>query len=729
VSRKKRRKQYAVSSAPKTGQGKPNREEQLDRPWRFSLFAMIAIGVLGSIVYSNTFDVPFVFDDENNIVQNEEIQVSEFDLGQFYNAAMHSRAPRPVAFLSFALNHYFHEYELAGYHFVNLVIHLINGMLVYFLASYTYRLILGGNHGALDTSNDRTVGWLSLFAACLFVAHPMQAQAVTYVVQRMTSLSTMFYLSALLLYILGRLNTSKQKLLWVACFVSGLLALGSKQIAITLPVVILLYEWYFFRDLEGQWARRGAKYLIVLAVVLGGISLIFLGTSPWQHLVDGYDIRDFTMGERVLTQFRVVVWYLGMIVWPLPSRLNLIPYISTSHSLFDPITTLLSILTVGGFLGLSIYLARRQRLVSFCILWFFINLALESSVIALEMIYEHRVYLPMFGIVLAVPFLLQKAFAKQPALVSVLAVVMVLALSRGSYVRNEDWRDEEGLWTDVMSKNPYSHRAYSSIGNIRWQSGRHDLAIPYFNKSIELKSDYAKSYNNRGNCYSEIKKYDLAVADYAKAIQLDPQYVTAYANRGSVYGETKQYELAVKDYNKALELNPNYAPAFYNRSLVHSRMGNFDLAIKDISVALEYKPDEPGLLSARAGYHWKQGNLKQALSDYQATIELDSNKMPDLQRLAWLLSTAPDAEDRDGKQALEYAQQALRLPTGKNVDCLEALAAAYAEIGNYSEAVQWQAKAIERAPENRRLLFRKRLELYLSKQPFHHRKPNKQTEK
>jgi tetratricopeptide (TPR) repeat protein len=718
VSRKKRRKLATDSIA------KPSQQQQAEPnadSWKFSLVALVVICVLGTVIYSNSYDAPFVFDDENNIVQNQKIRITELNLGTMYDtvvAGMHE--PRPVAYLSFAINYYFGEYDLPGYHLVNLIIHLINGILVYFLASLTYRLLLGGCRGKLDDSNRETVGWLSLFAACLFVAHPLQTQAVTYIVQRMTSLAALFFILSLLLYVLGRLNKVKrnQWLLWAGACVAFVLSLGSKQIAITLPVIILLYEWYFFRDLDKPWAQRGMKYLVVLAIGLGAISLLFLGTSPWQVLVDGYDIRDFTMGERVLTQFRVVMMYFGLILLPLPSRLNLNHYISTSHSFFDPITTLFSMLAIFGILGLSLYLARRQRLLSFCILWFFINLVLESSIVALEMIFEHRVYLPLFGVVLLVPYLLHQMLAKIPRFEMVVAVLLVLSLGRGSYLRNEVWNDATKLWTDVITKNPHSHRAYDSRGNFRWVAGQYNLAIADFSKSIELKPDYAIAYNNRANSYAEQKKYALALKDYSNAVRYDPDYVAAYANRGSLYGETRKYDLALADYKKSLELAPTYAPAYFNRSVVYSLLGNYESAVADISKAIELNPNVPDLHSKRALYYRKLFNFNAAIEDYQKVVELQPEALSDIRNLGWLLATAPNEEDRDGKLAMEYANHACELTQWKNTECLQVLAAAYAETGDFLEAVQWQSKALELAPQSRKPTARQRLELYLRKQPY-----------
>ena len=749
---------------------------------------MLVIIVLGTAIYSNTFDVPFLFDDLNNIVDNQQIRVAEFSPAKFYNAAIESRAPRPVSYFSFALNYYFGGYDVSGYHAVNLLIHLLNGILVYLLATLTFRLSLGGNQGKLDTQNSQSVNWLALFAACLFVAHPLQTQAVTYLVQRMTSLATLFYLLSLWLYIHGRLNQSPKirRWYWVGCLFAGLVALGSKQIAVTLPLVIALYEWYFFRDLNKQWAVKNTNYLAVVFLILGAIAFIFLGSSPWQHLVEGYEIRDFTMSQRLLTQFRVVIMYLGLVVWPLPSRLNLLYHVPVSNSLFDPVTTLISLLAIVALIGLAIYLARKHRLYSFCILWFLLNLVLESSVVALEMVYEHRVYLPMFAIALAVPFALHKLFAKTPVATMVVAAILVLAMSRGTYLRNEVWRDATLFWSDVIAKNTHDHRAFIGRGNEYRQNAQLDLAIADYTKAIEIKPDYTESISNRGICYSDLKKYESALKDFNQAIQLEPDFAPAFANRGKLYQRQGKHQQALNDFDKAIEIAPSYDVAYYNRAIVHSILGQHQQAVEDLSKTIQLAPESADAYNNRAIAYRELGQPKLALQDYNQAIQinpqdaydynnrgvthrelgnsaqaiqdftqaisllpnypvayqnrgtdylqlkqydraladfnkalaLQPNHAPNCKNLAWLLATSPVAHQRNGKRAVQLAQKACQLTDWKAPICIDALAAALAETGDFAEAVQWQTKLVNLAPAHLKPELQHRLKLYQAEKPF-----------
>ena len=264
------------------------------------------------------------------------------------------------------------------------------------------------------------------------------------------------YLATFVLYIYGRAaETSRRRFtLWAAGLACWILAMGSKQIAATLPLVVVVYEWFFFQDMSSRWVKRNAKYGLLALVLLCLMAWIYLGNQPWETLTAGYARRDFSLGERLLTQFRVVMFYLSLLVYPHPSRLNLTHHMVTSQSLLQPITTLISMASIFGLLGLAVYLARRQRLASFCILWFFINLVIESSIIPLEMVFEHRLYLPMLGPALLASWLLFVAFRRRPRWAVGIAVAASLLLATGSYQRNPVWTDAVTLWTDAVNKSP-----------------------------------------------------------------------------------------------------------------------------------------------------------------------------------------------------------------------------------------------------------------------------------
>jgi hypothetical protein len=209
----------------------------------------------------------------------------------------------------------------------------------------------------------------------------------------------MFYLLSLVLYVKGRLSTGRSRVLYFGGVVlTYLLGVFSKENVAILPLFIALYEFYFFQRLDlGPKGRKIVFGLVGALLILGAFGLIIWGRRYFNLIIEGYEYRTFTMSERVLTQFRIVLYYVTLLIYPHPSRLNLDYDFPISKTMIDPPMTLVCILIVAGLIGYSIWAAKKRPMISFCILWYFGNLVIESSIFPLEMVYEHRLYLPAVG--------------------------------------------------------------------------------------------------------------------------------------------------------------------------------------------------------------------------------------------------------------------------------------------------------------------------------------------
>ncbi len=365
-------------------------------PLPYLLFAVVAF-----LLYSNTFQSPFIFDDWHHIEANQHIRMTSLSWDAIRSAAFESPLDRrPVAYITLALNYYFHGYELFGYHLVNILVHLGAAIFLYMFLQTTLSL-------QQAQQKFKYGGWLPLTAALIWLVHPLQVQSVTYIIQRMNSLAAMFYILSMLFYVRGRITKMQgvRVILYLGAICSGILALGSKENAATLPLFILLYEWFFFQDLNFAWLRKKILPIIGVGFFLAFLTVLFLGLHPFSSIANSYAIRDFTMMQRVLTEFRVVLFYVSLLLFPYPGRLNIDHEFQLSLSLFDPMTTIISLGALLGLSGLAFGLAKRERLLSFCILWFLGNLFIESSVIGLEIIFEHRIYLPSMLAIFAVVLL------------------------------------------------------------------------------------------------------------------------------------------------------------------------------------------------------------------------------------------------------------------------------------------------------------------------------------
>ena len=386
---------------------RPDRDEKtlskkLQRRFPLPFRHLIAVGLIigvALVAYSNTFYVPFQFDDRSNIVQNPSIQIRVFTWDSLERLVRNTYKDtiRVFSYFTLALNYYFGGLNVFGYHLVNFIIHVIAGIFLYWFLILTFDLsTLKEKYGSISYK-------VALFTSLIFISHPIQTQSVTYIVQRMTSMAGMFYLLSMVLYIKGRLSSGRARFFYFGGMVlSYLLGVFSKENVAILPLFIALYEFYFFQNFD--LSPKGKKVVFALLgalLALGAFGFAIWGQRYINVTVEGYEYRTFTMGERVLTQFRVVLYYLTLLGYPHPSRLNLDYDFPISKTVLDPPTTLISILIIAGLLGYSLWAAKKRPVLSFCILWYFGNLVIESSIFPLEMAFEHRLYLPAVG-----PFLL-----------------------------------------------------------------------------------------------------------------------------------------------------------------------------------------------------------------------------------------------------------------------------------------------------------------------------------
>ena len=246
---------------------------------RYQALFLALLVLLGVIIYANTLQAPFVFDDQVAITENPLIRMEEITAKSIIDAATGYGISRPVPMLSFGFNYYFGQYNVLGYHLVNIFIHILNGLLLFFFLKLTLTLS-NQQRNTTRKLDPITITTLSFFAALLWLVNPVQTQSVTYIVQRMTSMGAMFYILALFLYAKGRIaqqqsvqqgNARPKHYYWwfAGCFPAGLLALGSKESTAMLPVFIFLYEWYFFQDLDKNWFKSQLKYLVAIVILFG----------------------------------------------------------------------------------------------------------------------------------------------------------------------------------------------------------------------------------------------------------------------------------------------------------------------------------------------------------------------------------------------------------------------------------------------------------------------------
>ena len=598
------------------------KEERKTRQVPWGLVSIVLICLVGVIAYSNSFDCSFHFDDTPNIEENIAIR-NLSNIKAWWNF----QPSRPIGFLSFALDYHFHRLDVWGYHLVNLAIHIANAVLVWWLVMLTMSTPVMRSQPV-----SRHKMSMAIFAALLFVSHPLATQSVTYIVQRLASLATLFYLLSLALYVKGRLwegNRGTPVYVYYAgsvlCAVLGML---TKEIVFTLPFALVLYEFSFIKT--DAWKIDLKDRGIQIPVIILGIfvALFFLNFSfrifnPIPPLlVQGYD-DPITAWEYLLTQFSVILTYIRLFILPLNQNLDYDYPIS--HSLFEW-HTLFGLLSLAGVFVLVILLFRRYRLISFGIIWFFLTLSVESSIIPISqnVIFEHRTYLPGLGFFLVVAgVVFYFLWDRYRQVAWGILLLLVLTNTVLTYERNKVWRSDYTLWGDCIKKSPNKARPLSNYGKALADMGNASEALTYYNRAIELNPRFYAAYYNRGNAKLNLGDYERAVADYEKALKINPYLSDGHYNLGDALARQGKMAEAVAHLKEAVRLRPRSAEYHNNLGYVLVLQGKEEEAITHFQEAIRLKPDLAAAHNNLGNALLYQGMLDEAIESYREALRIN----------------------------------------------------------------------------------------------------------
>ncbi|MDY6905808.1 MAG: tetratricopeptide repeat protein [Thermodesulfobacteriota bacterium] len=656
--------------------------------------ALTAIIIIGILVYANTFHSPFLFDDKPNISENPHIRMTDLSFSEIMDATRSVSGYRPLPNISFAFNYYFHQYDTFGYHTINLAIHLATAFLLFLVARQTLQQL--NQESAL----------LPLLAAILWLVNPVHTQSVTYIVQRMTSMAAMFYLLSLFLYIKARTNRMKQSrmstgiiILLVMSVVSGLCALASKQIAATLPVFIFLYEWYFFRDLNITWLKRQIKWIFILSMAIVVIALIYLGKSPLEKILSMYDKQDFSMGQRLLSEPRVIMHYLSLLFFPHPTRLIIDYDLIASTALLRPATTALSIAALSGLVFTAFATAKRYRLLSFAILWFLGNLAIESSFIGLALVFEHRTYLPStFLFIAIVPIITYRIPLR--AITIALFCCLIAVGGYWTWQRNYDWRDAVSFWLDCTEKRPDTARAFNNLGIAYRSTNEFKKALPAFQTAIEKDPTFERAYNNLGIILRDAGEAQSAIPYFTKALEINPAYADAHYNLGLAFYDKGMIEKAATAFQTAIRLNPLYSRAHNNMGIIRQYQGKTEEAMAYFRKALDTNPYFDKAYNNLGISFYRKGEIDKSIQCFQKSLAIH----PAYSDARNNLAKAKKQEARYSPVINELTEKLRRSP--ENDAIAFKLGQVYEEAGMLDGAIDQYRQTLAIQPDHAACLYR-----------------------
>jgi Flp pilus assembly protein TadD len=574
-------------------------------------------------VYSNTLAVPFLFDDHSAIIESAELRHPWESWKQILLGV------RPVVTATLAANF---AVEGVGstywYHVFNITVHILAGLTLYGLVRRT--LLLPHFKGRFDKSATGT----ALAAALLWTVHPLQVESVTYIVQRAESLMGLFYLSTFYCFVRGSQSEKRQGCWYAVAVLAAALGMGTKEVMATAPFLLLLYDRVFlagsFKEaLRRRWGFYGA--LVASLVILIAPLRYAFATEEGSSGGAGFGLQKVSAKEYALSQPGVVVHYLRLSFWPMPLCLDLdwpVTRQVTAASI-PPLAIL------GVLLGATIWALIRWPAMGFLGAAFFLILAPTSSIMPiLDLAVEHRMYLPLAPLTVAVvviakmglELVLGPRFLALPhprGIALGLLVLVVLQLALWTYKRNSIYRSALAIWGDVVAQRPDNARAHSNYGMALRDAGRLEQARDQFVMALKLKTDYAEAENNLAVVYQEQGRLVDSKRLFEKVLATNPAYAEAHYNFGNTLARLGEEELAVQEYQRCLELRPDSAMALDNMGTALSAIGELEKAAVAYEKALALAPKYLLAHNNLGCLLLQMGKLDLAASHLEAALQLD----------------------------------------------------------------------------------------------------------
>ncbi len=565
----------------------------LDQPTRQTVSAALFFLVALLLVYAPSFSGIWIYDDEPNILSNDNIHLTQINVTSLKKACFlksqdpdtPARVKRPLAYLSFAFNWYVGKNQVFGFHVVNFIIHFTATVFLYLFIKNSLTLPI------FDSRYHDRAHLAAFLSAIVWAIHPIHVTAVTYIVQRMASMAGMFTIMSMYGYLKARTAKTRPRRcsFFAASGLFALCALATKENSAMLPVSLFFYEMLLIRGVSRTAFKKMWRWGIPALAMVILVGLLYMGPTD---LLDGYERRPYTPVERMMTQSRVVLIYLKMLFYPLQSELTLVHDIDVSTSLWSPWTTLPCIILVGVLFSSALFwLSRRQPLIAFAVIFFFVNHAIEGSFIGLELIYEHRNYIPsMILFVIPVILLLQTlcffSYSRKFQMLFVVSVAVILAsIGHSTYAYSSLFRHGLIFWRDNAKKSPHLSVVQNNYGIELMKHGFNDRAFQALQRSETLDryfnlSQKGVTYHNLGLYYETIEN------DYPQALSY---------------------------FKKATEITLNSKTMWLAYAMCELVNGNVEKAEAHLEACLNKWPDDPEILTAMGKIQLLKGNAETAL--------------------------------------------------------------------------------------------------------------------
>jgi tetratricopeptide (TPR) repeat protein len=621
------------------------------------LIVYIVLAVVTLAVFWQVNQYDFInFDDHVYVTENSHIQSGiTLDGFRWAFSTRYANLWNPLVWLSLMFDYQLHGLNAGGYHLTNLILHVMSALLLFWLFN---RMT-----GAI---------WKSAFVAALFALHPLHVESVAWIAERKDVLSAFFWMLTLCLYVYYTEKPVIRRYLPVLfCFV---LALMSKSMVVTLPVVMLLLDYWPLDRLlsrkivtnmpevmsvptnQGKkknklkqealkkkispprvqklsepriagiiplWQLREKIPFFILSIVL---VIITLYTPDTYDLSNTPDLKQFPFISRLANAPVAFVTYLEKTFWPhnmavfypFPDQIPLWQVLGAS--------LLILIITTA-----VIVMMKRLPYLFAGWMWFGITIApvigiIQISISAPYAMADRYHYLPSIGLAVmmawGIPALIKSEEIRKkilfPTGIAFLIIMSVLTWQQCGY-----WKNSIILFNQTLQVTKNNYLAHNNFGLALFEEGKIEEAIDHYNEAIRILPDYIYAFFNRGNAYGDLGQYQRAIDDFNEAVRLKPDYALFYNNRGTIYDDLGQHQRAIEDYNDAIRLKQDYTDAYFNRGIIYGRdLGQYQRAIEDFNEAIRLKPDYAGGYSNRGIAYFMQGSSKPGCFDAQKACEL-----------------------------------------------------------------------------------------------------------
>lgn len=665
--------------------------------WVFPLLMAV-----GFTVYHNTLQASFQFDDHGVILGNPKIQ-DPWNwpvLWDEFNT-------RFITGLTLALNYTWSEYDTLSYHVFNTTIHILSATGIFVLSWRLFDTPL-----LLHSPAKQRRLFICLAASLLFLCHPLQPAAVTYIWQRAASMAGCCYIIAVALYIDSRVRNSV--LTAAASWLVALVGMFVKEHMVTFPVMLYCIEYLVFKQplhlTQQRWLRL-MPYLCLLPIIpltYGRMAHIDSRhfTPPSAEAVHEQDPssgqRDLDITRWVteeemprnhyyLTQSSVLLSYLRMFAWPTGLTLDYDYPIATTFWKWRTGLSFVALMALA--VGLIRY-HRKWPLLAYALVWYFLTLSIETIVPFKDVIYNYRMYLPMAILCILVPYTLAFIVQQQRYAIPLMSL-FIITCAWFTIQRNEAWRSPITLWSDCIEKSPHKPRPHNNLGMAYLDQGDLDNARHHFAICVELDPNYAQALNNLGSVYSRKGDAEQALCYYKLAAERKPNYTQALYNIARQYHVLNQTNNALNYYQQVLYIDANYAPALNNAALLCQQNKAYDQALHLFRLLLKINPNNPDALASIGIIYYQQDNTTAAIDTLHQALILQPNHSPSHINLGAIY-----IKQKKLQLAEQHFKQAL-IGDSNNATAHNNLGVVYRRQKKYAQAIDHFQTALKLDPNNK----------------------------